>query len=155
MELKNENTYLYRIRGELYQKLNYLKMNNVTVQNFAALSTKVHQLEEQVKQLEKEKMELNARIQTQQQELKSSQKSNMEKDNTIAELMQKTLGSRIDSLILTRRTLDNTVVGEKLFAGDTKLKEIYLKIVNINNLYFPSLYNTLFKHFISLLFVYF
>ena len=136
MELKNELTYLYGIRGELYQKLNYLKTNNVTIQNFMALSQKVHHLEEQVHQLEKEKTELNALIKTQQQELKSSQKSNMEKDSTIAELMQKTLSNRIDSLIITRRTLDNTVVSEKLFAGDTKLKEIYLKIVNINNLYF-------------------
>lgn len=135
MELKNEVTYLYNIRGELYQKLNYLKTNNITIQNFMALSQKVRQLEEQVKQLEKEKAELNTRMQTQQQELKTSQKSNMEKDSTIAELMQKTLSSRIDSLILTRRTLDNTVVSEKLFAGDAKLKEIYLKIVNINNLY--------------------
>ena len=79
----------------------------------------------------------------------------MEKDSTIAELMQKTLGSRIDSLILTRRTLDNTVVGEKLFAGDTKLKEIYLKIVNINNLYFPSLYNSVCLLFLNILFLFY
>ena len=129
--LRNENMLLTKSNNEFIEKFNIFKVNGITIQSINQLSNRIQKLDSENKVLIDRCKELEMQIEL-------YKKSSLEKDTTIAELVQKNMDYEKIShspAISTRKTLYMSVLREKIFGNDDSITEIYLELVKITNLY--------------------